>query len=41
VGDIIAVVNFGHSAPGQEVMEYYGFTVENVVQRALKLLERK
>jgi transketolase len=37
-GDIIAVVNFGHSAPGQEVMEHYGFTVENVVQRALKLL---
>ncbi len=40
-GDIVAVVNFGYSAPGAEVMEHYGFTVENVVQRALKLLGRK
>lgn len=40
-GDIMAVTGFGRSAPGPEVMEHYGFTVENVVQRALKLLGRK
>jgi transketolase len=40
-GDKIGVTCFGRSAPGPEVMKNYGFTVENVVQRALKLLGRK
>lgn len=40
-GDIIAVTDFGRSAPGPEVMENYGFTVENVVRRALSLLGRE
>jgi len=40
-GDSISVTRFGHSAPGSEVMEHYGFTVENVVQRALKMLGRE
>jgi len=39
-GDVIGVDRFGASAPGAVVMREYGFTVENVCQRALALLER-
>lgn len=37
-GDILSVDRFGASAPGGVVMKEYGFTVENVVARALALL---
>ena len=37
-GDIIGINKFGESAPGKEVMKEYGFTVENVVNRAKALL---
>jgi len=37
-GDVIGIKQFGESAPGEEVMQEYGFTVENVVQRAKALL---
>jgi transketolase len=37
-GDVIGVERFGASAPGNVVMERYGFTVENVVERARALL---
>lgn len=40
-GDIIGVDRFGASAPGPVVMREYGFSVENVCQRALALLERE
>lgn len=40
-GSVIAVETFGHSAPGAEVMKNYGFTVDNVVRQALKLLGRQ
>ncbi|MHB8520012.1 MAG: transketolase [Limisphaerales bacterium] len=40
-GDVIGVDRFGASAPGPIVMREYGFSVENVCQRALGLLERK
>ncbi len=39
-GDVIGVDRFGASAPGEVVMREYGFTVENVVQRAVNLVER-
>ncbi len=39
-GDVIGVDRFGASAPGPIVMREYGFSVENVCQRALALLER-
>jgi transketolase len=39
-GDVIGVDCFGASAPGPVVMREYGFTVENICQRALALLER-
>ncbi|MCF6151557.1 MAG: transketolase [Candidatus Kuenenia stuttgartiensis] len=38
-GDIIGIDRFGESAPGEEVMKEYGFTVENVVKRAKALIE--
>jgi transketolase len=39
-GDVISVDRFGASAPGGAVMKEYGFTVENVVARGLRLLGR-
>jgi transketolase len=40
-GDIIGLDHFGASAPGEVVMEKLGFNVDNVVNRALQLLDRK
>ncbi|AFM25801.1 transketolase [Desulfomonile tiedjei] len=37
-GDIISVDRFGSSAPGGEVMKRYGFSVENVMERAEALI---
>ncbi|MDW7774604.1 MAG: transketolase [Desulfobulbaceae bacterium] len=37
-GDVIGVDAFGESGPGKIVFERYGFTVENIVARALQLL---
>ncbi|MGV8963603.1 MAG: transketolase [Candidatus Saccharimonadaceae bacterium] len=37
-GDVLGVDKFGESAPGDEVMKEYGFSVENVVKRAKALL---
>ncbi len=36
-GDVIGIDKFGESAPGDEVMKEYGFTVDNVVKRAKAL----
>ncbi|QAA83086.1 transketolase [Aequorivita sp. H23M31] len=38
-GDVIGIQKFGESAPGEEVMKEYGFSVENVVKRAKALLK--
>jgi transketolase len=40
-GDVIGLDHFGASAPGDVLMEKFGFTVENVVGRALKLLGKE
>jgi transketolase len=40
-GDVLSVDRFGASAPGRIVLEEYGFTVDNVVARALALLAPK
>lgn len=37
-GSVIGVTTFGESAPGDEIMKEYGFSVENVVARAKQLL---
>ena len=39
-GDVVGLDRFGASAPGNVVMEKLGFTVDNVVKRALALLGR-
>ncbi|MFJ7730294.1 transketolase [Lysinibacillus sp. NPDC097231] len=36
-GDVLAIDKFGASAPGEVVMEKYGFTVENVVAKVKAL----
>jgi transketolase len=40
-GQMIAVDRFGASAPGQKVMEEYGFSAQNVYKRALSLGQKK
>ncbi|MDP5210152.1 transketolase [Microbulbifer sp. 2205BS26-8] len=37
-GAIIGMQRFGESAPGAELMRYFGFTVDNVVEAVKKLL---
>ncbi|MBV6273615.1 transketolase [Alcaligenaceae bacterium CGII-47] len=37
-GDILAIDRFGTSAPGERAMREYGFTVQNICQRAITLL---
>lgn len=37
-GDVIGMTTFGQSGPYQDVMKHFGFTLENVVERALRLL---
>jgi transketolase len=39
-GDVIAVDRFGASAPGSELMKRYGFSVENVVEKAMKVVKK-
>jgi len=38
-GDIIAIDTFGASGPAKTLFGYFGFTVEQVVERAMRLLE--
>src|SRR5690242_4124385 len=38
-GDVLGINKFGESAPGDEVMAEYGFTVDNVVAKAKALLK--
>jgi transketolase len=40
-GDIVGLDHFGASAPGEVVMAKMGFNVDNVVDRALRLLHRE
>lgn len=37
-GDVLGIDTFGASAPGDTVIEQYGFTVENVVNKVKKLI---
>jgi transketolase len=39
-GDSISIEHFGASAPGNTVLEKFGYTVDNVVARALALRAR-
>ena len=40
-GDVIGIDRFGESGPGDEVMKHFGFTTENVYQRAKALLKKQ
>jgi transketolase len=40
-GDVIGVDHFGASAPGEVVMREYGFTTDNIYERAMELINRK
>ena len=40
-GDVIGVDRFGASAPGEVVMREYGFTADNIYERAKELINRK
>jgi transketolase len=39
-GDVVGMTTFGASGPSPAVLKHFGFTVENVVDHALKLLAR-
>ncbi len=39
-GDVIGIDCFGASAPGDVVMEKFGFNIENVIKRSLALLRK-
>jgi transketolase len=39
-GDVIGMTTFGASGPYQDVLKHFGFTAENVIEHALKLLAR-
>ncbi|MGZ6252375.1 MAG: transketolase, partial [Candidatus Binataceae bacterium] len=39
-GDVLGMTTFGASGPYQDVLKHFGFTVENTVDRALKLFAR-
>jgi transketolase len=40
-GDVLGVDSFGESAPGEKVLAEYGFTVEEIRKRAMRLLPEK
>ncbi len=39
-GEVLAINDFGASAPGPKIMEEYGFSVQNVVARMRKILNK-
>ncbi|NLP37753.1 MAG: hypothetical protein GX357_08885 [Firmicutes bacterium] len=39
-GLIISIDQFGASAPGEVLLQEFGFTAENIVQKAVELLAR-
>src|SRR5690606_13187451 len=39
-GAVIGMKGFGASAPGETLMEKFGFTPDHIVQTAMKLLKR-
>jgi transketolase len=40
-GEVVSRDDFGASAPGSVVLEKFGFTPDNVAERARKLLARR
>lgn len=40
-GTVIGITQFGESAPGDQLMKRYGFSVDNIISKAKALLENK
>lgn len=40
-GDILGINTYGHSAPAEDLFKFFGFTVDNVVNKAKDLLNKK
>jgi transketolase len=38
-GRVVGMTGFGESAPGPALLEYFGFTVDNIVSTVEELLE--
>ena len=38
-GRVVGMTTFGESGPGAALMEHFGFTVDNIVNTSLELLE--
>ncbi len=38
-GDVLGITKFGESAPGEEILSEYGFTIDNVVAKAKALVQ--
>ena len=38
-GRVVGMRNFGESAPGDDLMQTFGFTVDNVVQTLLEVID--
>lgn len=39
-GEVISIDHFGESAPAEEIFKKYGFTVENVLDKAMAIINR-
>lgn len=39
-GDVIGISRFGSSAPAKEMFKQYGFTVENIISRTMKMIDK-
>lgn len=39
-GDMLGISTFGVSAPAKDMFRHYGFTVENIISRTLKLFQK-
>ena len=39
-GDKLVMTSFGLSAPGNQVMEHFGFSVKNIIKKTMNLVKR-
>lgn len=40
-GDVLGIDTFGHSAPAEDLFKFFGFTVDNIVEKTKKLINKK
>jgi transketolase len=39
-GDVMGISIFGTSAPAKDIFKHYGFTVENILRKTIKMINR-